>query len=188
MAYIDAAEGNAAYTYATPSAAAGASKLHFDIFNASGSGVVVGIRGIWAIQKTDVAVTGVVAARFDLYRTSAVGTGGTSWNWKSATVDVAGGTLVPFDTLNGSSNPSQLTARHLPTGGATISQWVFPTYSFPEETNTAPHLTQYQNLMPLLPHAQMFRIQEGEGILVKQGTVASVGSVHFLVALVIGDK
>jgi len=182
---FDAREGYAAYTYATPAAAAGASKLHLDMFNATGSGVVVGVRGLWAIQKTDVAVTGAVAARLDFYRTSAVGTGGTAWNWKNATPDVAGGNLVPFDSANGSSNPSQLTARHLPTGGATISHWVFPTYSFPEETNTAPYITQYNNLLPELPHGQIFRLQEGEGFLIKQGSVASVGSISFLVAIVL---
>src|SRR4030043_196500 len=46
------------YSWWVPGVAVGASKLYADIFNASGSGKILEIRGIWAIPKTDVAVTG----------------------------------------------------------------------------------------------------------------------------------
>lgn len=170
------------YLYATPAAAVGASKLYFDLFNASGSGKVIDIRGIWIIPKTDVAVTGALGIRVDLYRTSAVGTGGTAHSYKSATPDVGGGNICPMDT-NNAALPSQITARWLPTGGATISEWVLPTYSLGEETATSQaFMSQYQNLLPNLQWGQKFALREGQGILCKQGTVAATGSIGFLVA------
>lgn len=175
----------ASYTYATPAAAVGANKLYLDLFNASGSGVVIDIRGIWCIPKTDVAVVGALGIRVDLYRTSAVGTGGTAHSYKSATPDVAGGNISPFDT-NNAALPAQVTARWLPTGGATISEWIFPTYSLGEETATSQaFMSQYQNLMPVLVVGQKFTLREGQGILLKQGAVAATGSIGFLVVFTV---
>src|SRR3990167_1642017 len=90
----------ATYYYMTPAAAVGASKLYFDLFNASGSGKVIDVRGLWVIPKTDVDVTGALGVRIDLYRTSAIGTGGTAAAYKSATPDVDGGNINPSDTAN----------------------------------------------------------------------------------------
>lgn len=170
------------YYYATPAAAVAASKLYLDIFNAAGSGKLIDIRGIWIIPKTDVAVTGALGIRIDLYRTSAVGTGGTVWVYKSATLDVAGGTVNPCDTDN-PGIPAQITGRHLLTGGATIAQWIFPTYSLGEEAATSKaYMSQYQNIMPTLFWGQKFAIREGQGILLKQGAIAATGSIGFLIA------
>lgn len=170
------------YLYATPAAAVGIDKLYFDLFNAAASGKILDIRGIWAIPKTDVAVVGALGVRLDLYRTSAVGTGGTAASYKSATRDVAGGNITPMDTAN-AALPAGVTARWLPTGGATISEWMFPTYSLGEETATSmAFISQYQNLLPELNVGQRLTIREGQGILLKQGAVAATGSIGFLVA------
>jgi hypothetical protein len=172
----------ATYMYATPTVAVGASKLYFDIFNATGSGKVIDVRGIWVIPATDVAVTGLLGARYDLYRTSAIGTGGTAAVYKSATPDVAGGNINPFDT-NNADLPAGVTARWLPTGGATIAQWLFGTYAPGEETPTSMSFyTQFQNIIPVFTVGQKLTIRENSGILVKQGTVASAGNTKFLVA------
>lgn len=170
------------YLYQTPAAAVGASKLYFDLFNAVGSGKVIDVRGIWAIPKTDVAVVGALGIRLDLYRTSAVGTGGTAASYKSPTPDVAGGNICPMDTAN-AALPAQITARWLPAGGATISEWMIVTYSLGEETATSmAYISQYQNLLPNLIYGQKFALREGQGMLVKQGAVAATGSMSFLVA------
>ena len=172
----------ASYVYATPTVAVGASKLYFDLFNATGSGKVIDVRGIWIIPATDVALTGALGVRYDLYRTSAVGTGGTAAPYKSATPDVAGGNINPFDT-NNAALPAQITARWLPTGGATIAEWLFATYAPGEESATSQaHMTQYQNIIPVLTVGQKLTIRENSGILVKQGTVAATGNTKFLVA------
>lgn len=170
----------ATYMWATPLAGVGADKLYADLFNATGSGKIIDVRGVWAIPKTDVAVTGALGIRLDLYRTSAVGTGGTAAAYKSATRDVAGGNICPFDTAN-AALPAEVTARHLPTGGATISEWFFPTYSLGEETATSQaFMSQYQNLIPVLTVGQKLTLRENQGLLVKQGAVAATGNVQLL--------
>lgn len=172
----------ATYYYMTPAAAVGASKLYFDLFNASGSGKVIDVRGLWIIPKTDVAVTGALGIRIDLYRTSAVGTGGTVASYKSATPDVGGGNICPLDT-NNAALPAQITARWLLTGGATISEWLFATYSLGEETATSmAYISQYQNILPVLTFGQKLAVREGQGLLTKQGTVAATGNISFLMA------
>jgi hypothetical protein len=170
------------YGLITPPIAAGIDKLYLDLFNASGSGKVIDVRGIWLIPKLDAAVTGALAIRIDAYRTSAVGTGGTALAADSATRDVAGGSIWKFDEDN-AALPAQITARNSPTGGATISRWMFPSNVAPEESNTSMgYLTQWQNLVPAFMFGQKLAFREGQGLLLKQGGVASVGSVSIFVA------
>lgn len=170
------------YGLITPPIAVGVDKLLLDLFNASGSGKVVDVRGIWLIPKLDAAVTGALAVRVDAYRTSAVGTGGSTVAADSATRDVSTGTTWKFDE-NNAAIPAQITARVAPTGGATISRWLFPNNVAPEESNTSMgYLTQWQNLVPSFMFGQKFTFREGQGLLLKQGTVASVGSVSIFVA------
>lgn len=168
------------YGLITQPIAVGASKLYLDLFNASGSGKVIDVRGIWLIPKLDAAVTGALAIRMDVYRTSAVGTGGTAAVSDGATIDVA--SFWKFDE-NNAAIPAQITARVAPAGGATISRWLFPNNVAPEESNTSMgYLTQWQNLVPSFLFGQKFIFREGQGLLLKQGTVASVGSVSIFVA------
>ncbi len=169
------------YFYTSPSIAVGASKLMLDLFNATGSGKVLDIRGLWLIAKSDVAVVGAVAARFDLFRTSTVGTGGTAASVDSATVDVGGGNITMFDESN-AAVPAQITARVAPTAGATNSRWLFPIFAFPEETAVAAHLLQFQNAIPMFTYGQKLVVRENTGICIRQGSVASVGSFSFLIA------
>lgn len=169
------------YLYCTPPIAVGASKLHFDLFNATGSGKTMDIRGLWMMPKLDVAVTGAVAVRLDLYRTSAVGTGGTTASIESATIDVGGGNFNRTDPAM-TALPAQITARVFPSGGATISRWLFPFNVAPEESNTSMgYFVQSVNVLPEIMGHHLV-VPENTGILVKQGSVASVGSVTFLVA------
>lgn len=170
------------YFYCSPPSVVGANKLHMDFFNASGSGKIVDIRGLWFIPKTDVAVVGAVAARIDIYRTSSVGTGGTAGAYDSATPDVAGGNFTKFDESN-TAIPAGITARLIPTGGATIQRWLFPNFVATEETATSmAYITQFQNAIPMFSFGQKLTCREGEGILIKQGSVASVGSISILMA------
>lgn len=170
------------YKYATPAVVAGVSKLYLDIFNASGSGKIIKILGVYPVIKTDVAVVGVVSIRFDIYRTSAVGTGGTVNAYKSGTIDVAGGNITPADT-NNANLPAQITARHLPTGGATISEWISPHFCFVEETNAGTYWCN--GMFNVLDTGgwsmQAMVLREGQGMLLKQGTVATLNSISFIV-------
>ncbi len=175
------------YTYIVPSTAVGASKLFLDLFNATGSGQIIKVLSVRPIVDTDIAVVGAVGIRIGLFRTSAVGTGGTAAAYKSATLDVAGGTISPQDTDN-AALPAQITARHLPAAGATISEWIRGMYVMGEEASTS-MAYMFQGQMNMLDvddlSAQLLTLREGQGILIKQGAVASIGNVRFRVTFTV---
>jgi hypothetical protein len=169
------------YTWTVPDVVAGSNKLFLDLFNASGSGKIIKVRGIYPIMKTDVAVVGVVALRWDLFRTSAVGTGGTPAVYKSATRDVAGGSIVPADT-NNADLPAQITGRHLPTAGATAASWVRRFACFTEETNAATYDCSGQtNFLEIVTGGQPLVLREGQGLLIQQGAIATLNNIAFTV-------
>jgi len=170
-----------AYGLVIPPAAVGASKIYFDLFNAQ-AGTVIRLRKLFAIVATDVAVTGAVGVRLDAMRTSAVGTGGTA-----ATATGASKTAATFYGFN-SANPALaagVTARVVPTAGATDAQWLFPAYVFTEETNMSSHIPQFFNLLPELAHDQAYELGNGQGLKVVQGSVVSVGTIGFLICFTI---
>lgn len=175
------------YSYIVPSTAVGANKLFLDLFNASGSGTVIKVTSIRPIIDTDVALVGALGIRLLLFRTSTVGTGGTAAAYKSATLDVAGGTISPQDTNNANLS-AQITGRHLPTGGATIAEWLRGMYVMGEEASTSQaYVFQGQvNMLDLdSESAQLLTLREGEGILLKQGAVAATGQVRFRITFTV---
>lgn len=167
------------YVWSVPAAVVGASKLFADLFNASGSGKVIEVRGVWAVAKTDVAVTGAVGVELGIYRTSTVGTGGTAHTYNGGNVATAH-VITPLDTDN-AALPAQITARAAPAGGATISALYWPNYIPTEEAATSmAYLMAVNNLLPIGVMTQRLTLREGQGVLLKQGTVAGVGSIGFL--------
>lgn len=166
------------YVLTTGEIAGGAGAIMFDIFNATGGQPPLDILllGLYAIPKTDVAVTGVVSARFDLMRTKTVGTGGTGYSYASPATDALN--ISPFDSLAGAI-PSQITSRQAPSGGATATHWLQSVYMFPEETNAAAITIQNQNLLPDGPQIEPFVLHPDQGLVILQGTVASVNSFVF---------
>lgn len=161
-----------------PPQAAAANKIFFDLFNGTGSGKTVEVNGIWGLAKIDAAVTGAVAIEAQLQRTSAIGTGGTAVG--SSTTNTTPG-IAAKDPTN-PAVPAQITARLVPTGGATVQAHLFSTYLFPEETNAGTQLQQYQNLLPSInEETQPIVLPEGYGIRIAQGAVASLNSFGFLV-------
>lgn len=166
------------YLLWVPVQAAAANKIFFDLFNASGSGKTLEINGIWAIPKSDAAVTGAVAIELSVSRTNAVGTGGAT---VTTSTSAATGGIAKKDP-NNASLPAQITARVVPTGGATVEALLFAAYIFPEETNAGTLLQQFQNLLPAVnEETQPILLPEGYGIRASQGTVASVNSYGFLI-------
>ncbi len=159
--------------------AVGSNKLYLDLFNAAGSGHMILIQGVYIRPTSDVAATGLVSARHNILRTSTIGTSGTSVGYASTSETAA--TIAPFDRQQ-PGLPSGITARIAPTAGATISARLATSTSFPEETNAAVTITQHNNV---LKGSEAIVIRPGEGLLVKQGSVASVGSfeveVHFTI-------
>jgi hypothetical protein len=167
------------YTWWLPPVVSAASKLFGDLFNAAGSGKIVEIRGVWAIPKSDVAVVGVIAVPIGLYRTSAVGTGGTAHTYNGGTTSAAH-VITPWDT-NNATPPVQITARSVPTAGATISALYWEQYLFTEETNAATYVGAFANLLPVGTVNQRITLNEGQGLLIKEGATASpIGTLAFL--------
>ena len=167
------------YSWWIPTAAVGASKLYGDIFNAAGSGKIIELRGIWAIVDTDTGVTGALGIEVMLLRTSAVGTGGTAPTYNGGAASSTG-TIIPFDTAN-AALPAQITARALPTGGATLAAFYWSQWVAGEEASTSSaNITSFENLLPTTTMGQRIVLREGQGLLIKQGTVAATGNMAFL--------
>ena len=171
-----------------PPAAVGASKIYFDLFNNAAS-TTLRLRKLFAIAALDVAVAPVVAIRLDVMRTSAVGTGGTAAS-TTASASKTAAAFWPFAPAN--TLTSGITARLVPTGGATDEQWLFPGYFGLEETNVATgaggvsaYLNQYFNLLPELTTEQSIELPTGKGLKVVQGSVASAGNIGFLVVFTV---
>lgn len=80
--------------------------LIMDLFNAAGSGKKIRVLEVFTYQRDTAAVTSGLPSPVEIYRTSAIGTGGTS---------ISAGV---FDTTD-ESLPAQITARTGATGGAT---------------------------------------------------------------------
>ena len=117
-----------AYLYCSPPVPAAVGKVYLDLFNAAGSGKVVDVRGLWLVPKIDVALTGLVAVRGDLYRTTTAGTGGAAAvrdNAASAAPDPAGGAFSKYAESD-PDLPALVTARVAPAGGAALGRWLLP--------------------------------------------------------------
>ena len=139
----------------------------FDIFNATGSGKIMRVVGLYVIPAL-AAVTGV-GQTYEVIRTSAVGTGGT--------------TLTPqkFDSAD-ANLPAQVTARIKATGGATASATLQLLNGSSEET------TAYASMASTLNHVPMggtlgagetgWVIRENEGLKIDQTTNSAVGNVN----------
>lgn len=167
---------NPVYRFMSGASAAGANQVHFDLFNASGSGKIMRILSVRAIKDGSVAVTGTLAVKLYLTRTTAVGTGGTAHTENNTTI--TGVSITEIDTSN-AALPAQVTARTRPTGGATAGAVIATRSIFTEETNGASYEMQ-EFLNPNTPYAhQPLTVREGEGIRVVQGAVASVGNLDF---------
>ena len=149
---------------------AAARTTHFDLFNASGSGVIMKIWAIYIIPSLAI-VTGV-GMNWEIIRTSAVGTGGTA--------------AVPgkLDTAS-AALPAQVTARIKPTGGATTDATnpltVFVNASSEE---TTPYCSIASKLNHVFDEAQPgvatqpWTMRPGEGLKIDQVTNSAVGTTN----------
>lgn len=139
----------------------------FDIFNASGSGKVMRVTGVYVIPAL-VAVTGV-GQTYEVIRTSAVGTGGTT------------ATPAKYDSANAAA-PAQITARTKPTGGATTAATLQLINGSSEETSPYAAMASVLNHVPmggmLSPGEAGWVVREGEGLKIDQTTNSNVGNVN----------
>jgi hypothetical protein len=166
------------YVLMVPPIAVGANKLMIDLFNATGSGKTLILCGLWAVPLLDAAVTGVVAVRLHLFRTTAIGTAGTA-----ATLEGVVSTAATISKLNPNDAAlnANITARNAPGGGATQGAWLLEWNVAPEESNTSMGYmaSAYNVLKEDLGDDGCIMIPENTGIRINQGAVASVGSIGF---------
>lgn len=139
-------------------------KTHFSIVNESGSGVLVAIKKLFAINLSIGAVTGA-ALRMEARKLTAH-TGGTAITPQSC------------DSSN-AALPAQVTVKTnaTPTGTTLLYPFIVTTE---EETATAAFTKNVfqamMNLQPEGPEVQEYRLREGEGFSIYQSTNATVGS------------
>lgn len=143
------------YYWWTGLAAGAAGQRLIDLFNASGSGKIVKVRKIF-LQCNMAAITGI-GYQYDLSRTSAAGTAGTSITGR------------PADTVN-PAIPAQITARRGATGGATEVYDLFSITTDAEETRPGAAIMGMINWVPEGPNVQEIVLREGEGIVIQQVT------------------
>jgi len=149
------------YFFSTTMAAGAAAKIYMDIFNATGSGKVAKLRGLYVVSNS-AAVVGV-SVQWTLARTSAVGTSGTT-----LTAGVA--------DLTDPAIPTQVTARHAPTGGATTGGALFDFWNTSEETLPMNALGSITNWCILAPGVTPITFRENQGIKLTHVTSTTAGS------------
>lgn len=158
-----------------PSQAVGANKLYLDLFNATGTGKSMRIHAVHAFVDSDTAVTGTLGVQLDLFKTTAVGTGGTA-----ATANGTVSTAATITNVNSTTAlPAGVTARLNPTGGATVGAWLGTRWVFTEETNAGSAFAGQYGAGFLMDQAVPIVLNENSGLRINQGAVASVGNISF---------
>lgn len=166
--------------YQHPRVTTAAATDFFDLFNATGSGKIVRLRALYPIQLITAANAIIPSFEFQLFRTSAVGSGGTTATFEGAAAPTTGLlNIARLSTVDAGTLPAQITARALPTAGATAAAFLFNVPLLTEETNAAPYLTQGINWFPQLPYNPPFELQENQGFKLRQITAAASTGCNF---------
>ena len=166
------------YRVFVPAQAVGANLIYFDLFNPTTSPWQLDVYSVIPIVSGAVAVTGVVAVDLFLNRTSAVGTGGTAMTFNGTSF-----TAMTLAKMTGAGQDvTEISGRLTPTGGATAGAAIAGCSVFSEETNAGTYLAGggfidlvrrgHDDCPPMM-------VQQGSGLSVVQGSVASVGNIGF---------
>lgn len=164
-----------AYRVFVPAQAAGANKVYFDLFNATGSGNNLKIRSLRAIKDGSAAVTGTLSVKLYLTRTTAVGTGGTAATTEGTSLTAM--TISEHDPANAALS-ANITGRLAPAGGATAGAVIAERHIFTEETSASTY-DGVDFMSGVLNDVQTLVVAENTGIRIVQGSVASVGNIGF---------
>ena len=179
------------YGLNVPQMLLGSNKYHWELFNETSSAKTLTVRGIWAIPELSQSNTGnTPMPRFELFRTTAISSGGTA----SAALESSSTILANFFRLdtNNAALPtgagSSVTAKTQMTS-ITTGSFLWPMYVTSYATTLIGGLpamavsAQIQgiNFVPQREFGQELVVRVGTGIAVRQGTVASLGSVGWLI-------
>lgn len=144
-------------------AVAVARQTHFDIYNASAN--VVRIRSIAAVPDIATAVTGV-GFRWEIIKTTSVGTGGTG--------------ITPRPTDSAMAALAGVTVRQKPTGGAATDFLLHGFVLHLEETHAASQLIAGVNLL-----REPVVLRANQGLKVDQITNSLAGNIGFIVSFTV---
>lgn len=166
--------------YQSPRVTTAAATDFLDLFNATGSGKIIRINGIWVAVNITAASAIIPSFQFDVIRTSAVGTGGTAHTFEGAAAPTTGlVNIARLSTVDAGTLSASITCRALPTGGATAAAFLFSILLATEETNPAPYEMQGINFIPQLPGNPAFELQENQGIKIRQITATASTGCNF---------
>jgi hypothetical protein len=166
----------ALYKLFVPGQTAGASAIHWDLFNAGSNGCDLTLLSVVPIPSGAVAVTGVVAVDIYLTRTTAIGTSGTAATFEGSSLTAA--TICAYDNDQPLVASLGISARLTPTGGATAGAVLAFRSVFTEETNSGAY-TQYADMVRGWHEDRGVPVKAGTGVRVIQSSVASVGVVAY---------
>jgi hypothetical protein len=174
------------FSWWVPGAVVTSANRHMaDIYNSSASTQTVEVRGLWAIPKNDVANAATLSVEIGLYKTTAAGSGGVANLFNSASTSTTSHIITPMNSTDTYST-ANITARFGPTSGTPAGQILWWGQYIPtEELSLGAAVFSVTNLMPVEIDARRLTLHPGQGLLIKQGTVATSGSLAFLGALAI---
>ena len=164
-----------------------ANRYHWELFNASSSNLTLQLRGMRAISSSDTATSNNLSMRFDLFRTTAVSSGGTAANTESSATNAPN--FSEWDTVQ-TALPAGVTCKtvltsittgawfgHLyrPTAVTAASRWDHALISMfnrnlGDEANEAG--AEFKT-------AKRIVLRANQGIACRQGTVASTMSYQW---------
>lgn len=172
-----------------PDGAVGAGEDFFDFFNATtavaGTGVRIIVSSVKIMVAIDVALNATVGINLHLHKTTAIGTGGTP-----ATQGGTANTAATFNSVLSSQSllPSGITARLKPSGGATIGAWLYQAAVATDEGSIASSAGALVEKWLHSKDMEPIVLGAGQGLKVIQGTVASEGSIGFIVEFGLLDQ
>lgn len=167
-----------------------ANKYHWEFFNSPSSGKTVTCRGLWPVVELSQSNAATLIPRWELFRTTALSSGGTA----SAAFESSSTVLANFFRLNpnDTSLSSHITAKTQLTS-ITTGTFLWPMYISPAAYGSIAsvaamninQLTAGINFIPQREFGQELIVPPGQGIALRQGTVASAGSMGWLIEFTI---
>jgi hypothetical protein len=175
------------WLYQMPRVTTAAATDYFDLFNATGSGLKLKVMGLYPVINVTAANATIPSYEWSVIQTSAVGTGGTVHTFEGVAAPATGIINISrvddaMTTLN-----ANITARAVPTGGATAQKFLFDIWLTPTTTLSAVQEQQYLNWLPAgVRGMKELVIPENRGIKVRQITAVASTGVNFGWLLVFG--
>ena len=168
-----------------PGVLTSANKHFADLYNSTASTQVINVIGLWPVPVADTTIGGVVGTQVILLRTTEASSGGTANLFNSGSTSTTSHIITPLNTTDTYST-ANVTARFAPTSGtpsAGVLYWA--RHIAVDEAIPAAYISAVTNLVLTDYNARPLTLHPGQGLLIKQGTVATTGSLGFLGHLVI---